>query len=395
MTEKNTCKYILRLVCSVLAVIFMVLAVPSHASASDTDIEQMLRVFTAQSGKHLLIVSREYMPGAYSSVSEAVNAAQKGDVILIYPGEYDECIDMINKDLILIGTDRNRCILKHDTSFYSDPVLSASAGIFNNLTFIGYRGPNFALKPDVETEDNKFQYYSGYVVHIDYDYEVGRSVTFNNCSFLSENSNCIGLGLRNHFSITFNDCILRSTGENGAGCLFAHDPFYLQQGGTDMHITLNNVVLESLGGPYVFAFDTIHPENRIDVKLVNVTTYCFVADVEEFYMPNNSYSGIDYRVQYANPELHPATPFYFWGEGSLSQNLRELRLAVPLRQPGVYYISDPNAPKRDDLIKIITPFYITNQGGVIGNGFGGSLGFYLNPASCGNTIDEMNYHAIP
>ncbi|MCJ7777102.1 MAG: hypothetical protein MUP16_02160 [Sedimentisphaerales bacterium] len=51
------------------------------------------------------------------TIGAAVNAATNGDTIIIWPGTYDEALDLdaANKSLVLIGTNREKCIIHNST----------------------------------------------------------------------------------------------------------------------------------------------------------------------------------------------------------------------------------------------------------------------------------------
>ena len=162
-----------------------------------------IRVFAC----NYLSVGNPSDPDSYESITDAVENASDGDVVVIFPGEYNESLDIRDKDISLIGLDKSSCIIKCDTSLYSSPVLNGAAGTFANLTFYGYRSKENDITKsnfyDSITPENLDEHFSGYVLHIDDDYESGHSISFINCNIISENNSCIGLGMRDHFSALF------------------------------------------------------------------------------------------------------------------------------------------------------------------------------------------------
>ena len=70
--------------------------------------------------------------------------------------------------------------------------------------------------------DRRAAGYNGYVVHIEQNYLQNRSLIFRNCEFLSDNSHCVGCGLRKGCNLVFDNCIFRSF-VTGSGSMFLHD----------------------------------------------------------------------------------------------------------------------------------------------------------------------------
>ncbi len=357
----------------------------------ETDTLAPLRALTNVSGSSLLAVSKDGRPGAFENIMDAVNAASDGDMIVIFPGEYNESLDIRNKDIILLGLDKASCIIKYDTSVYSTPVLNGAAGLFCNLTFYGYK----PKKPTVSrsntevviTPDNLDDYFSGYVIHIDDDFEYGRSIVFNNCNIISENNNCIGMGMRDHFSASFNNCYIRSVGV--AGILYVHDPDTLTYAGTDMHLTFKDNIWENYGYPYVIFAKSINYMNRINLTFQGVTTYCYASAMDEVYVENNAYTGTDLR--YVAAGITPIlTPFYVMDTAKFSECIKSLRSGSASGFPGIYYITETASGSENDLPKIASPYYIQNPFNLSGTGWAGSNCYYLTNDSFGNTLEEMN-----
>ena len=51
------------------------------------------------------------VPADYKTIQEAVDAAKKGDLILVSPGTYNEAVDVSTPDITIRGLDRNKVIL--------------------------------------------------------------------------------------------------------------------------------------------------------------------------------------------------------------------------------------------------------------------------------------------
>ena len=56
--------------------------------------------------------------GDFTSIQEAVQQVESGATLLIYPGVYEEHVEIINKTVNLIGASRDDCILISDTIIF-------------------------------------------------------------------------------------------------------------------------------------------------------------------------------------------------------------------------------------------------------------------------------------
>ena len=392
MKEQGTPNIIKTAIFTALAVSLLILFPSAKASASEADPFLIISSFAEANGKDVLAVSKEPAEGCYSSVTEAAAIAKEGDIIYIYPGEYEESIDLRTKELIFYGQDRDTCIIRYETVRYTAPVLNVSAGTFSNLTFYGYRDSSSELSTDVtgmtpETVDENF---SGYVIHIDDDYEYGRNLVFNNCNIISENNNCIGLGFRDHFSVSFENCLLRSVGN--AGILYVHDPEELIGPKSDMKLAFRNCIWENFGYPYAICAKSIHTTNRVELTFQNVTAYCYATNLSDLYSPGNAFSGFDIRLQLQLPQVFGSTPITLRADRKVSEYLKEFR-NQPLRmKPGIYFLTEKREKNPDVLPTIVTLYYINNAYDLPGDGWVGSNAFYLTEDSADNTLDEMNFH---
>lgn len=394
MKELRALNIIKIAVFTALLIPLLILFPSVNASATEADPFSVISSFASANGKNVLAVSADAIPGTYSSITEAAYYAGDGDIIYIYPGEYEESLDLRAKDLILFGQDRDICIIKYETSRYTSPVLNASAGTFSNLTFYGYMISSSELSSDVtgmtpETVDDNF---SGYVIHIDDDNEYGRSLVFNNCNIISENNNCVGLGFRDHFSVSFENCLLRSVGN--AGILYVHDPEELIGPKSDMKLAFRNCIWENFGYPYVICAKSIHTTNRVELTFQNVTTYCYASNLTELYSPGNAFSGFDVRLQLQLPQVFANTPVTLKDDKKVSEYLKEFRGQTLSMKPGICFLTEKrkNEKAPDELPKTVTVYYINNAYDLPGDGWIGSNAFYLTEECSGNTLDEMNYH---
>lgn len=192
------------LVCSVLAPagLFLGLSIPCFA-------------------KEIYVSPTGLMP--YETISAGVEAASDGDNVIIFPGTYEESITVNNKSINLIGTDRENCILINDTENYLTPPLMIASGSVQNMTIIAARkevGSIFDLYDEIANDPTKGAVVD-YAVHIDSDESHGKWLTFLNCTIRSECSHAMGVGLRDGFTLTIENCELSS--ENLSYPIFIHD----------------------------------------------------------------------------------------------------------------------------------------------------------------------------
>ncbi len=84
------------------------------------------------------------MPADYPTISEAVDAAAPGDLVLISPGVYNEAVNVTTDNLTIRGLDRNEVIL--DGEFELDNgirVLGANGVAVENMTARNYTNNGF------------------------------------------------------------------------------------------------------------------------------------------------------------------------------------------------------------------------------------------------------------
>lgn len=140
--------------------------------------------------------------------------------IIINPGVYDEMINIINKEISLLGTDREKCIIQNTTGRYCDAPVAAGGNFkLENLTIkmtlenVGDWEPTYAGTNVQET-------YPGYALHIDYPNLPGTNTIQEgkviNCICYSEAFPAVGLGINENQRIVFENCefIRNATQEN-------------------------------------------------------------------------------------------------------------------------------------------------------------------------------------
>jgi len=273
--------------------------------------------------------------GDFLTIQEGVDAAQDGDTLFIQEGVYNEEIIIKNKEVNLVGIDKNLCIIQYDAVSYRHVPLTIAAGKVENLTLHGTNSGAAAENPTAEeiaqinaelvTDTwERQKNYKGYAVHIDQNFLYERQLSFKNCRIVSDNSHCVGIGTRGSSAITFEACDLISTGEGS--CIYLHDPTTSEVCGL-VDFRMTDCKLVSYVSPYVMNMQSLMPEeNLIALTFRNVTVY-------------------SKNAKRVNPD------------GRKSR-----------------YIE------------------VYNASGDFGEGWCGLNGYYLTAESTGNTLDEMNAH---
>lgn len=153
--------------------------------------------------------------GDYDTISDAVAAAKlvasasNPITIMIYPGIYDEVVNIgANKYISLVGINRDTCIIRDTSGRYANsPVLVSGTFYIANLTIIANHDNDEGWYPTWVIGNNTT--FASYCVHIDGS---GNSVSnpgkgrLFNCRFYSECNHALGLGLSPYQTIEIENC---------------------------------------------------------------------------------------------------------------------------------------------------------------------------------------------
>mgnify|MGYP002853467572 CR=1 FL=1 len=290
MNRNSFRKYIISLL-ALTAVIFaacFVFYIPSKALTTE-EFKALIKR-GADEKRKFLIVSKDAQTGAYATIGEAVEAAKNRDIIIVLPGEYDESVNMADKELILVGWDKETTVITHEASNYLFPVINASSGEISNLTLYCYFNPDTlpdlsTFYPELKDEDPYLfaSYFPAYVIHLDDNHMYKSSMVISNCNIISEQNYCIGIGLRNHCSVAINNCFVYAP--SGSGCLFIHDPDRVEVG-HDMNVLIQGSTFSS-GNKTVLKLQSVRPENRVNLTFIGNEFIDKVSDPSEYFMIEN------------------------------------------------------------------------------------------------------------
>ena len=166
-------------------------------------------IFEPSKGTSRTLVVAKDGNGDFSTVQDAVNSANDGDTIIVYPGSYEESVDFGYKFLHLKGFGKESTIIWNDTGDYNTPPLAACTGLIEGITF--YAKVN-------EDKDYSGVTRKGYAWHLDQRwYGPNKSVIARDCKFVNKHGPAaIGCGVVDDSNIELYNCIGDVTGvENG------------------------------------------------------------------------------------------------------------------------------------------------------------------------------------
>lgn len=363
--------------------------------------------------------------GDFTTIQEGVNTVMSGDTLLIYPGVYEEVVEIYNKTVHLLGTDKEQCIIQYDSSKYSTSPLTIGAGNVSNLTIYGYRPEDAEeLKHAVtstkiynndseETIEGWRSKFPGYAVHIDQDYSFGNDIVFENCRIVSNNNQCVGIGSRGMSNITFAECELYSNGIGG--CIYFHNTPDINFAGETQFI-LKDCSLKNYKCPYLIAVHSLGIQNPAYFTFQNVKVSTVAYERKGMYTSSNMNTvfevdalkrpeGLRILNQYGLyssmetgivTEYNDRDSFRYIKH---TRNRLNVRDELPELAEGISYMQMiemdreyVEAEKKEEVkSRKRQVIDIYNYSQLCGTGWCGLEGIYLTPESYGNTLIEMNY----
>ena len=216
--------------------------------------------------------------GDFRTIQEGVDNASDGDTLVVYPGIYTEAVQVMGKEVHIIGLSKDLCIIQYDAASYRKSPLTVGAGRIANLTI---NGMDSGVGQPVLTQEEiaainaeivgdsweRQKNYKGYAVHVDQNFLYGRRVTFENCRVISENNHCAGIGTRGDSTVSFENCEFISLG--GGSCIFLHDPTSVDVSGKAA-LVMKGCQMTSYLCPYVMTFQSLLPEyNQLELTFQN------------------------------------------------------------------------------------------------------------------------------
>lgn len=358
--------------------------------------------------------------GDFTSIREAVEQVESGATLLIYPGVYEEYVEIIDKTVNLIGASKDNCILISDTTDYHHIPLTVGAGTIYNITICGSNPTKENIVPYIERDydsmDSSSVYnwqskFPGYAIHIDQDYSYGKELLIEGCRIISDSNQCVGIGSRGRNTITFSDCQFFS---NGGGCIFLHNTQSPYANG-EAYFTMKDCELRNYWCPYVISVHSTGDLNPIYLTFQNVKVSTVAYETKLSYKSDNmnTWFSLD---QLNNPEVKEllrADGYYTALDGELIQycnneTREELRIKRdresllenwPDFKEGIHYIRKTET--KDNQLQSLTLKGKPGERQVIDisnaelddpkDGWCGLHNIYLTQQSFGNTLIEMNF----
>lgn len=363
--------------------------------------------------------------GDFTTIQEGVNAAKSGDTLLIYPGVYDENVEIYNKTVNLLGTDKEQCVLQYDSTKYNTAPLTFGAGKVSNMTIYGYRPKDAEEIEYAETSTRIFNNdseetievwqskFPGYAVHIDQDYSFGNDIFFENCRIVSNNNQCVGIGSRGENNIAFEQCELYSNGTGG--CIYFHNTPDVNFAG-ESQLVLKDCTLKNYKCPYVIAMHSFGTQNPVYLTFQNVEVSTVAYERKGVYSSSNmnTFLEVDILKDLSDLSILQENGLYSSLETEMvaeynekesfryithTRNLLNISDELPMLVEGISYMqmieTDKEyveAEKKEEVKsrkRYVIDIYNNNQ--MIGDGWCGLDSIYLTPKSNGNTLVEMNY----
>lgn len=215
--------------------------------------------------------------GDYTSLLTAMQTEQENTVIFVRPGVYNQDMtSCLKKRVIVIGADRNQCIIRDTDGRYGHHPLYISCGYFENLTI---EAPYISG----ESQEIGVSDLGAYAVHIDTDddYAIGKQCEFHHCNISSDFFPAVGLGMRKDATYIFDDCTLTNgqilnrgdySDVGTLGALYFHDSNGTQG---NQYIIIKDCVLKSklAYAMCVYQVNREPQNNRVYCDFINNVLY--------------------------------------------------------------------------------------------------------------------------
>ncbi len=368
--------------------------------------------------------------GDFRTIQEGVDNASDGDTLVVYPGIYTEAVQVMGKEVHIIGLSKDLCIIQYDAASYRKSPLTVGAGRIANLTI---NGMDSGVGQPVLTQEEiaainaeivgdsweRQKNYKGYAVHVDQNFLYGRRVTFENCRVISENNHCAGIGTRGDSTVSFENCEFISLG--GGSCIFLHDPTSVDVSGKAA-LVMKGCQMTSYLCPYVMTFQSLLPEyNQLELTFQNTR----VSAVE--FADDGSYVAMDVNTSFdveTLSMLEETGALYAAGLSSSAPKLvhkmtnEEISIYMEAMEKTVEAGSVPQAlmpqlaegitrigyheteesEEQESLAPGLLKHHVIaiyNRSNLPGIGWCGLDNAVLTADSCGNTLVEMNTVTIP
>lgn len=415
-----------------LALVILAAAQPQMTAQAEQPVPEGMTVQNNTLEKRQYKIAQDGT-GDFRTIQEGVDNASDGDTLVVYPGIYTEAVQVMGKEVHIIGLSKDLCIIQYDAASYRKSPLTVGAGRIANLTIYGMDsgvGQPVLTQEEIAAINAELvgdswerqKNYKGYAVHVDQNFLYGRRVTFENCRVISENNHCAGIGTRGDSTVSFENCEFISLG--GGSCIFLHDPTSVDVSGKAA-LVMKGCQMTSYLCPYVMTFQSLLPEyNQLELTFQNTRVSAvefaddgsYVAmdvnssfDVETLSMLEETGALYAAGLSSSAPKLvHKMTneeiSIYMEAmektveAGSVPQALMP-QLAEGITRIGYHETEETKETKEQERLapSLLKHHVIAiyNRSNLAGNGWCGLDNAVLTADSCGNTLVEMNTVTIP
>ena len=415
-----------------LALVILAAAQPQMTAQAEQPVPEGMTVQNNTLEKRQYKIAQDGT-GDFRTIQEGVDNASDWDTLVVYPGIYTEAVQVMGKEVHIIGLSKDLCIIQYDAASYRKSPLTVGAGRIANLTI---NGMDSGVGQPVLTQEEiaainaeivgdsweRQKNYKGYAVHVDQNFLYGRRVTFENCRVISENNHCAGIGTRGDSTVSFENCEFISLG--GGSCIFLHDPTSVDVSGKAA-LVMKGCQMTSYLCPYVMTFQSLLPEyNQLELTFQNTRVSAvefaddgsYVAmdvntsfDVETLSMLEETGALYAAGLSSSAPKLvHKMTneeiSIYMEAmektveAGSVPQALMP-QLAEGITRIGYHETEETKETKEQERLapSLLKHHVIAiyNRSNLAGNGWCGLDNAVLTADSYGNTLVEMNAVTIP
>ena len=415
-----------------LALVILAAAQPQMTAQAEQPVPEGMTVQNNTLEKRQYKIAQDGT-GDFRTIQEGVDNASDGDTLIVYPGIYTEAVQVMGKEVHIIGLSKDLCIIQYDAASYRKSPLTVGAGRIANLTIYGMdsgvgqpvltQEEIAAINAEIVGDSwERQKNYKGYAVHVDQNFLYGRRVTFENCRVISENNHCAGIGTRGDSTVLFENCEFISLG--GGSCIFLHDPTSVDVSGKAA-LVMKGCQMTSYLCPYVMTFQSLLPEyNQLELTFQNTRVSAvefaddgsYVAmdvnssfDVETLSMLEETGALYAAGLSSSAPKLvHKMTneeiSIYMEAmektaqAGSVPQALMP-QLAEGITRIGYHETEETKETKEQDRLapSLLKHHVIAiyNRSNLAGNGWCGLDNAVLTADSYGNTLVEMNTVTTP
>lgn len=415
-----------------LALVILAAAQPQMTAQAEQPVPEGMTVQNNTLEKRQYKIAQDGT-GDFRTIQEGVDNASDGDTLVVYPGIYTEAVQVMGKEVHIIGLSKDLCIIQYDAASYRKSPLTVGAGRIANLTIYGMdsgvgqpvltQEEIAAINAEIVGDSwERQKNYKGYAVHVDQNFLYGRRVTFENCRVISENNHCAGIGTRGDSTVLFENCEFISLG--GGSCIFLHDPTSVDVSGKAA-LVMKGCQMTSYLCPYVMTFQSLLPEyNQLELTFQNTRVSAvefaddgsYVAmdvnssfDVETLSMLEETGALYAAGLSSSAPKLvHKMTneeiSIYMEAmektveAGSVPQALMP-QLAEGITRIGYHETEETKETKEQERLapSLLKHHVIAiyNRSNLAGNGWCGLDNAVLTADSYGNTLVEMNTVTTP